>query len=237
MNIFDETQADRDIELAGYYQMDESELISRPLLDDATGPPLHLGNDLQEKSFNRIYENFIHSNEMDALRIFAKFIVQKRGTLVANSVNRIGDLTNKKILDFGCGVGSHGIFFLESGAKHVDFLDVNGPAKKYAKYRVEKRGFIDKASFLDPDIVLDYQKYDVILCVDVMEHLANPVNALVKILNSLKHGGFLLLQVGLKLNPKQGHFEQSRKAWLSPKTRNLLGKNLIKLADYYFVKR
>ena len=237
MNVLDETQLDRDKELAGYYSIPLEDLTSRPLTDDATGPPLHLGKDLKEKSFNRIYESFRHTNEMDALRIFAKFIVQKRGTLILDAVKKIGDLTDMRVLDFGCGVGTHGLYFAQSGAQQVDFLDVQGPAIKYAKYRVEKRNLSDRSNFLLHDSDLGHERYDVILCVDVMEHLANPVAALVKVMAALKHGGFLLLQVGMKLNPRQGHFAQSRKLWLSSKTRNILGSNLIKLADYYFVKK
>lgn len=237
MTILDETQLERDTELAGYYSIPLDELTSRPLIDDGTGPPLHLGKDLKEKSFNRIYETFRHTNEMDALRIFSKFIVQKRGKLVGNAHRRIGNLSNKVVLDFGCGVGSHGLYFLQSGALRVDFLDVNGPAIKYAKYRVEKRDLLERSNFLLPDAELGHQKYDVIFCIDVMEHLASPIRAFVKIMNSLKHGGFIVLQVGMNLNPRQGHFEQSRKLWLSSKTKNILGRNLIKVAEYCYVKR
>ena len=234
--ILDETQWERDFELARYLKKPVDE-ISALTIDDGRGPPIWNGDDLNADSYDHLYEDWKYTTEAYALRAFSRFIVTKRAPLVKEAAARAAPLQNKRVLDFGCGVGSHGIYFLESGAASVDFLDVNGPALRFAKWRLQQRQYPGEFVIRYPANALPSDTYDVVLAIDVMEHLAEPVKALRGIAKAIRKGGLLVLQVGMHLSPHQGHFKRSHFKWLAKKAKVLRGTKFEKLRGGYFFRR
>ena len=231
--ILDDTQEQRDQELARYFDV-PVEKVRALKVDDMTGPPIWDGKDYPAESYVDLYEDFKFADDMLALKAFSMFIVIKRAGLIREATARMGkDLHTKHVLDFGCGVGTHGIHMLESGAASVDFLDVEGPALKFCKWRIQGRQVTGTYGFLYPGTQLASNKYDLVLCVDVLEHTADPLYEFNRIIKSMKTGAILCLQVGKHLNPHQGHFKQSRDIWLSKKTRNIRGIKTVKLSTYF----
>jgi len=236
-SILNQSQRERDEELAKYLKIPAQKVIDTKI-PGAEGPPLCLEKDFKADSYEFLYEKFHHTDEITALKSFSQFIVNKRSDLIREARARAGKKLDKSFfLDFGCGVGSHGIYMLEEGAGGVDFLDVEGPAIKYAKWRTQQRQLSGDIEFLNPGSDLKLQKYDVVLCIDVMEHIADPMAEFRKIMRSMKVGGLLVLQVGKKLNPRQGHFAKSRDIWLSKKMKRLRGIKLQKLSTFFYRRK
>ncbi len=100
----------------------------------------------------------------------------------------------RRVLDFGCGVGTDGLF-LASRGYDVTLVDVDGPAFRFARHRVQRRGL--PASFVESQRVLPETDgiYDAAVCFDVFEHLPDPIGALRALCGALRQGG-VLVQTG-----------------------------------------
>ena len=93
---------------------------------------------------------------------------KEKYTKILNIVKKEENINT--ILDFGCGSGSDAISFALEGKK-VYAYDINEKSKFFMKFRNEKYGtdvvFLDKQE-------LNKHHYDLIVSVDVMEHLSDP---------------------------------------------------------------
>ncbi len=97
----------------------------------------------------------------------------------------------RRVLDFGCGVGTDGLY-LASHGYDVTLVDVDGPAFRFAKHRFARRGlhatFRESRSIV-PEVAAEY---DVVLCLDVFEHLPDPLEAVQRLVGALRDQGILL---------------------------------------------
>ncbi len=98
-----------------------------------------------------------------------------------------------KILDFGAGIGDLVVLLAENGLD-MTYLDIKGATSKFAKWRIKRRGL--KVNFMETggeqDCLKEY--YDVIICVDVLEHLDDPLFYLKEMHKHLKESGLLILK-------------------------------------------
>lgn len=90
---------------------------------------------------------------------------------------------NSSILDFGCGAGS----FLRK-LNYAGYTDLSGVEVSETKPASTSDCFVITKS-------IQKRKYDVILMMDVLEHIEDDSAALVRIKSHLKPGGKLLLSV------------------------------------------
>lgn len=90
---------------------------------------------------------------------------------------------NSSILDFGCGTGS----FLKK-LNSVGYTDLSGVEISETKPSSASDCFVITKT-------IPKRKYDVILMMDVLEHIEDDSAALIKIKSHLKPGGILLLSV------------------------------------------
>lgn len=97
--------------------------------------------------------------------------------------------TYVKILDVGCGDG----FFLELlrdlGFQRLSGIDLSEPMLRRARMKGLK---VNKGNIYD---IKNIQDYDVILLMDVLEHLEQPKLGLKKLYNALKTNGILFLNI------------------------------------------
>ena len=118
-------------------------------------------------------DNWLKETEFDDKRRF-KFIKEK--------------ITNKTILDFGCGIGG----FLEKSKKSAD--KVTGVELEIAlQPSFKKRGlnvFLNLSAAKENN-----QKYDVITAFHVIEHLQDPKNILKDLSELLEGGGEMIIEV------------------------------------------
>ena len=122
--------------------------------------------------------------------------------LRANYIASKIDLSNKKVLDVGCGGGILSEALHDEGAV-VTGIDAAGPGIKIAKLHAEKNSksitYIESTA---EDLIQNSQdRYDVVACLEVLEHVPDP-NLLVKTcIDLLRPGGKLFLST-INKNPR-----------------------------------
>jgi ubiquinone/menaquinone biosynthesis C-methylase UbiE len=120
----------------------------------------------------------------------------QRGEAVVEEVKQHTDIRGKNILDVGCGTGGISVAFARAGAKVVGLDSGNtDPVNiKMATARAKKekadiafvRGDAQQLPFQD-------RTFDVVVCNDVIEHVARPKELAREVSRVLKPGGILYL--------------------------------------------
>ncbi len=120
----------------------------------------------------------------DATRYRYKPFVGSSHTWAINNILR--EKKDIAILDVGCAKGIVGKILSENNFPNVDAVEVDEHARKVAK---------EFYHFIYPSIDNVDKKYDLILLLDVLEHIENPKNFLENLLTKLSPSGKLLLSV------------------------------------------
>lgn len=106
----------------------------------------------------------------------------------------LASMNGKRVMDVGCGMGRNPYWMLKAGAKELVAIDADdgslGSARKnlaeFKNARVEKLSVYDLA----PE---KFGKFDVVTCIGVLHHLAEPDEALEKMWSCVDKGGSLVL--------------------------------------------
>lgn len=93
------------------------------------------------------------------------------------------------ILEVGCGTGSNLALLQEFGA--VDAIEPDDHARAFSEQRT---GLTIKGGYL-PNVALDDARYDLIVLLDVLEHIPDDLGALTALRPKLAAGGRILLTV------------------------------------------
>ena len=81
------------------------------------------------------------------------------------------------VLDFGGGIGTHALAnAMSSKVEHVFFVDINKTNRKFVEYRSKELGVENKLTFCRTIQDAQISKFDTIVCLDVLEHLADPAS-------------------------------------------------------------
>ncbi len=79
------------------------------------------------------------------------------------------------VLDFGGGIGTHALAnAMSSKVEHVFFVDINETNRNFVKFRAQELGVEKKLTFCKAIKDAQISKFDSIVCLDVLEHLADP---------------------------------------------------------------
>ncbi|MCX5997090.1 MAG: class I SAM-dependent methyltransferase [Chloroflexi bacterium] len=97
-----------------------------------------------------------------------------------------------KVLDFGAGIGDDCIKLYNRGFR-VDYCDLKGLTSDFALWRFSRQGCADDIKMCHDLNELPVHYYDAIICIDVLEHIADPLIILEHFSKSLKPKGCLLL--------------------------------------------
>lgn len=116
-----------------------------------------------------------------------KFYMEIIGIFKSNNI----ELTNKSVADVGCGTG-HLLFFLsnEFNIHRITGYDFVEPALDIAKKVVPDGKFSVYDVYSEPE-----EKFDLVLCTEVLEHLLYPEKALQNLISMLLPGGVLFISV------------------------------------------
>ena len=122
--------------------------------------------------------------------------------LRANYIASKIDLSNKKVLDVGCGGGILSEALHDSGAV-VTGIDAAGPGIKIAKLHAEKNSksitYIESTA---EDLIQNSKdRYDVVACLEVLEHVPDPKLLVKTCIDLLRPGGKLFLST-INKNPR-----------------------------------
>ncbi|MEO5898226.1 MAG: class I SAM-dependent methyltransferase [Vicinamibacterales bacterium] len=96
-----------------------------------------------------------------------------------------------EFLDYGSGIGSNALIFGLAGFR-VTLADVADPLRNFAKWRCERRGIDVRTVDLKHESP-GRERYDVITCFDVLEHVPDPLRALKQMRNALRPDGVLFV--------------------------------------------
>ena len=176
--------------------MKKDNLILSEFLDDAFNLKSHLMEflSIKECDINVFLENakinLANLHPGDALQNVSDFYTDIVGDrhladLAAwhiTSKNYIADtlklqqrFSRNLVLDFGGGIGTHALAnAMSSKIEHVYFVDINQTNRKFVEFRANKLGVEKKLTFCPTIEETHQKKFDTIVCLDVLEHLANP---------------------------------------------------------------
>ena len=73
---------------------------------------------------------------------------------------------------------------MSSKVEHVFFVDINQTNRKFVEYRAKELGLDKKFTFCKTIKDTKISKFDTIVCLDVLEHLAEPASQ-IKIFNEI----------------------------------------------------
>ena len=81
------------------------------------------------------------------------------------------------VLDFGGGIGTHALAnAMSSKVEHVFFVDINETNRNFVEYRAMELGVENKLTFCKTIQETQVSIFDTIVCLDVLEHLADPAS-------------------------------------------------------------
>ena len=102
------------------------------------------------------------------------------------------ELTDKTVLDFGCGDGENCIELAQRGVKRVIGLDIQETCLAVAREEAARRGMVSKCQFVSHTD----QQADVVLSTDAFDHFDDPAAILREMARLLQPTGYVLIEFG-----------------------------------------
>ena len=130
---------------------------------------LHPGNSLNEtEDFYKEIVGDKHLAELAAWHISSK-------AYIADTLKLQQRFSKNLVLDFGGGIGTHALAnAMSHKVEHVFFIDINQTNRNFVEYRAKKLGLNNKLTFCKTIQETEIAKFDMIVCLDVFEHLSDP---------------------------------------------------------------
>lgn len=100
----------------------------------------------------------------------------------------------KEVLEVGCALGYQSRSLAEIQRCTVTGIEIDGNAAKHAE-RYCSKVIVGDIESLDLDDKIGAKQFDVITFADVLEHLKNPAQTLVRVGKFLKPGGYVLASI------------------------------------------
>ena len=186
-------------EVAHYYNVSDLAEIDRSCsraVDTLKSDWHRVVDPRQRSSIEDFYENKTHIYEL----INWHTLRDDTGPLayvVALQIAR--DHNVRSCLDFGSGVGSGALLFGRANIE-MTLADISTTLLDFARWRFHLRSlpahFVDLNSTPLPD-----GAFDMILAMDVFEHLVDPVEAVERLWRALKQGGLLFARIHAETDP------------------------------------
>ncbi|MGK0304320.1 MAG: SAM-dependent methyltransferase [Gammaproteobacteria bacterium] len=192
-------------EVAEYLNVNLKEIIDRynALHNDCTDRMKF--KHLSELEFNDKFGNsepeisdlleFYSNTDNYILELTEYHSTQARRFMTSEVLKRLKSYNALNVLDYGCGVGEDSIELLNGGI-NTTLCDISGKTFEFAKWRINKRGYSPEYAEIDLNEqyeVLGDQKFDAIMCFEVLMHVPDPSKTLTLLRSHLKKGGHLFL--------------------------------------------
>ena len=143
------------------------------------------------------------------------------------------DISDKRIIDIGCGSGIHSYSFIKLGAKEVVSFDFDINSVKATSLLFEKAGnpinwHIFQGSILDEEFINSLGKFDIIYSWGVLHHTGDMWNALI---NSIRYFSKSNSCFWLALYQGVETYENDLKIKFKYNSSNFFGKKIIVFKD------
>lgn len=111
---------------------------------------------------------------------------------IGDMLRLIADSAQGRVLDFGGGIGTHALgAALCPQVEQVIYYDINPINRDFVQYRAKKMGLDKKIVFALE--MPEKEKFDTILCFDVLEHLLDPSQQLLQFYQALNYDGKMIV--------------------------------------------
>lgn len=105
---------------------------------------------------------------------------------------------NLEVCDYGCGSAVFSLVLNELfHFKHLDLFDLDNYTAGFVKHHIKTKK-LDNVQWNDILEEKEDKKYDMIVCLDVLEHLENSFEIFLKLDRQLKPGGLFLLKIAFE---------------------------------------
>jgi 2-polyprenyl-3-methyl-5-hydroxy-6-metoxy-1,4-benzoquinol methylase len=133
-------------------------------------------------------------------RMYVSFALSAndRGKDAAGKLGEYTSIKGKRFLDVGCAYGGFLVAFAEKEASEVVGIDIDERLLKLGRANAFDHNI--KANIINQDLLNDdlpklIGTFDIITCNDVIEHVNDPIHAILNISNLLRPGGVLLMVI------------------------------------------
>ena len=181
----------------------ESLLPGTNVLESALkfGIDFHVYNEKMEKFYQET-DGFIYESMVYSCRFDKRVVMEKVKQRIDNYISLKKSESKLNILMFGDGVGSDTIYLYNFYKDKVDFYYFDVPGSKTFEFAIKR---FNKYN-IEAKIITDYNKipkdfFDVIISIEVLEHLPDPIQAIKNISEFLKVGGIALITESFGLVP------------------------------------
>ncbi len=147
-----------------------------------------LPSDYLIKEFSKCFYGILPQN---------KYIIQKIKKFypdvkkIVRDIKRIGNNRNLKLLDYGGGEGYYSYCFFKN-KYNVTFMDINDTVCKFAKEKFNDSFKVIKIELNGKDFEYK-EKFDIIFCNQIIEHIKTPILYLKKLNKILEKNGIIII--------------------------------------------
>lgn len=137
--------------------------------------------DRRAASFDSIY-----LNENPGVRVFNLLLRRAIYTRFEIALRESGDVSNKAVLDVGCGSGRYCVEYARRGARSVVGIDVAPRMLDLARALATQEQVADRCEFVEADLMqLELsQRFDIVLAMGVFDYVTAPLEFLRKIMEA-----------------------------------------------------
>jgi 2-polyprenyl-6-hydroxyphenyl methylase/3-demethylubiquinone-9 3-methyltransferase len=163
--------------------------------------------------------------------------LDERFSSLKNSTEKLLKITDdKKVADIGCGMGVQSILWARSGY-FVTAVDIDSDLQIIGKQKVAAEALqIKWVTASASELPFESNKYDVCLCIELLEHVPEWKKCLDQITRIVKPGGVVTLTTTNNICPKQSEFRLPLYSWwpsgLKSKMEKLAITTRRELANY-----
>lgn len=118
---------------------------------------------------------------------------QEMRTLAADLPELTSIVQGKRVLDFGCGTGSHAVGMALNGASSVVGLDINDRFLEVGRAKAKRHGVSDKVEFKKLLGQHEIGSFEVVLSYNSMEHFSDPQQMLALMRSAVSTSGRVVI--------------------------------------------
>ena len=118
------------------------------------------------------------------------------GNLTALFPDLSKNISDKRLIDYGCGEGYQAIALAMNGARHVLGVDINPKALSKGRELSREYNLEHKLQFVDTIENVNNELYDYVISINSMEHYTDPIRVLELMKSSIKNEGHIFVSFG-----------------------------------------